>query len=102
MEKALQHIKNECDFIISITKDKSREELIHDPLLSRATIWSLEIISEASKEIEIELSGNFPNVDWKNISGMNENLFHDSLEIDYGIVCDVLYNDVPELRQNLL
>jgi uncharacterized protein with HEPN domain len=42
-----------------------------------------------------------PKIDWKNMAGMRDKLIHDYIEVDYEIVCDSAFNDVPELYAQL-
>lgn len=46
----LRHIKDECSYIISVTKHLNLEVFISDETLKRAIVRSLEIIGEATKK----------------------------------------------------
>ena len=50
----LIHILNEINFLLDYGTDIDFEDLIEDEKLSRATIRSLEVIGEASKNISEE------------------------------------------------
>ncbi len=47
----LKHIADEVYFVLSTTKGKTKEEVIDDPVLSRAVVRSLEIVGEASNKL---------------------------------------------------
>lgn len=47
----LNHILDECNFIIYVTSSKTDNEIVNDEILKRAVVRSLEIIGEASKRI---------------------------------------------------
>jgi uncharacterized protein with HEPN domain len=56
----LRHIQDECTYILKVTVGKSKEEVLADETLTRAIVRSLEIIGEATKRIEPELSYSTP------------------------------------------
>ncbi|MDQ3845444.1 MAG: DUF86 domain-containing protein [Bacteroidota bacterium] len=49
-KELLRHIQEELHFILHYTNDKTKEEMVNDPVLRRAIIRSLEIIGEAAKK----------------------------------------------------
>lgn len=49
--KFLSHIFDECKYLLSVSKDLSKDELLDDETLKRAVVRSLEIIGEATKKI---------------------------------------------------
>ena len=61
----LRHIKDEVDFVLSYTEGKSQEQVMHDEVLCRAIIRSLEIIGEASKKLEDDFKSDHPEIEWK-------------------------------------
>jgi uncharacterized protein with HEPN domain len=46
----LRHIYDECQFLLSVSKDLSEENFLKDETLKRAVVRSLEIIGEATKK----------------------------------------------------
>lgn len=97
----LNHIMSECAFILQHTSGKNKQEVINDSVLIRALVRSLEIIGEASKKIPIELKSKYPLVGWSEMARMRDVLIHDYFGIDYDIVWNTVYADIPELEQNL-
>jgi uncharacterized protein with HEPN domain len=97
----LNHILSECDFIIRVSKGKSRDAIQKDETLSRALIRSLEVIGEATKRIDDGIKQSYPLVDWKNMSRMRDRLIHHYFGVDYDIVCDTLITDIPLLAFEL-
>lgn len=57
----LKHILEEVTFILDPTTVKSKEDVINDPILSRALIRSLEIIGEASNKYGSRVYGIIPS-----------------------------------------
>jgi len=56
----LRHIFDEITFILSAPEDKSKTDIISDPILSRAIIRSLEIIGEASTKLNPDFKALHP------------------------------------------
>jgi len=63
---------------------------------------SLEIIGEASRNISEDFKKAHPLVEWKRMTGMRDKLVHHYFGVDWEIVEDVLKNELPELRLNIL
>jgi uncharacterized protein with HEPN domain len=70
-------------------------------VLSRACLKSLEIIGEASRNISEELKKAHPIVERRRIVGMRNKLVHHYFGVG-DIVDDVLKNELPSLRANIL
>ncbi len=93
----LRHISDECSFLISVTKDISKDDFLDDETFKRATVRSLEIIGEATKKIPADFKVKWDSIQWKNMAGMRDRLIHDYIGVNYSIVWDVLKNKIPEL-----
>ena len=72
-----------------------------DETLRRAFVRSLEIIGEAAKKIPETFRGQYPEVQWRAMTGMRDRLIHDYLGVDYQLVWDVIQNRIPELRRQI-
>ena len=97
----LNHIADECAFIISINKDLSKDDLLNDETLKRAVVRSLEIIGEATKKIPLDFKSKFDTINWKDMAGMRDRLIHDYMGINYLIIWDVIQNKIPELNDQI-
>ncbi|MCZ4221898.1 HepT-like ribonuclease domain-containing protein [Pedobacter rhodius] len=78
----LKHILEEVSFILNSVKEKTKEAVINDPILSRAIIRSLEIIGEASSKIDSDFKSIHPNIEWRKMSNTRNRLIHDYFGID--------------------
>lgn len=75
---------------------------MQDETLKRAFVRSIEIIGEASKKVSSKLTDQYPEVNWKAIAGMRDQLVHDYFGVDHEIVWDVLDNKIPALHEDIL
>jgi len=73
----LKHIADECSYIISVSRELSKDELLNDETLKRAIVRSIEIIGEATKKIPADFKIKWSSVEWKNMAGMRDRLIHD-------------------------
>jgi uncharacterized protein with HEPN domain len=78
------------------------QNLVSDRILSRACLKSLEIIGEASRNISQDLKKAHPEIPWRQMTGMRDKLVHHYFGVDWEIVDDVLRNELPDLRSNVL
>ncbi len=97
----LQHIRDEVNYLQSVSQNLSFEEFAKNETLIRAFSRSLEIIGEATKKIPDSFKDKYKNVPWRQISGMRDKLIHDYFGIDLEIVWDVIKNKLPELKSHL-
>ncbi|WP_295235812.1 DUF86 domain-containing protein [Sediminibacterium sp.] len=97
----LKHIYDECDYLISISSNLSKEKFISDETLKRAVVRSLEIIGEATKKIPTHFKESTSDIEWKSMAGMRDRLIHDYMGVNYSIVWDVLTSKIPVLHSQV-
>lgn len=97
----IRHIHDECSYIISVSKDLSKDQFLNDETLKRAVARSLEIIGEATKKIPADFKIKWNSIQWKNLAGMRDRLIHDYIGVNYSIVWDVMKNKIPELSNQI-
>ena len=97
----LKHINDECLYILSVSKDLSKDNFLDDETLKRATVRSLEIIGEATKKIPADFKLQWNSIQWKNMAGMRDRLIHDYIGVNYSIVWDVIRNKIPDLQKQI-
>lgn len=95
----LKYIEDEINFCLNQTKGKDFESFLHDEILTRAIVRSLEIIGEASKKIPPDFRSQFPLIAWKDISGMRDRLIHHYFGVDLEIVWNTVLEDLPVLSE---
>ncbi len=90
------------DFLTENCANIEMQDLMSDNVLSRACLKSLEIIGEASRSISEDLKMEHPEIPWRQMTGMRNKLVHHYFGVDWEIVDDVLKNELPDLRSNIL
>ena len=97
----LKHILEEISFVLNAVKEKDKDLVVNDPVLSRAIIRSLEIIGEASAKVDPDFKSIYPNVEWRKMSNTRNRLIHDYFGVDYDIVWDIIVSKLPDLEANI-
>ncbi len=97
----LRDILREAEFLSAQAARTSAESFLHDEVLKRAFVRSVEIIGEATKKVPEVTRQQFPAVEWKKMTGMRDRLIHDYGGVDYQIVWDVAVNKAGELAAKL-
>jgi len=79
----------------------SSKEFFEDDKTLDAVIRNFEIIGEAANRMPEEIRDNFNDVNWHRIRGFRNRIVHDYMGIDYGIVWEIIVNDLEELQQQI-
>lgn len=104
-EVRLRHILDEANRVQRFIKNKNRDDLQNDDMLSYAVVRAIEIIGEAASKITSETREAYPQIQWKNIIGMRNRVIHNYENVDLDIVWEVSIRNLPELiaeLQNIL
>ncbi len=67
-----------------------------------AIIRNLEIIGEATKRLSKPLKEQYPDIPWRSIAGLRDVLIHDYMGVDLESVWNVIENDLPPLKEQLM
>lgn len=93
----LQHIIEEAKTACGFVQGCSFEDFVKDEKTVRAVIRSIEIIGEAASKISNELKNTHNEVPWGKIIGMRNRLIHVYFDIDYDVIWQTVYKNIPEL-----
>ncbi|MBC7330833.1 MAG: DUF86 domain-containing protein [Synergistetes bacterium] len=97
----LEHILQECEFLIEESKEIGFEDFIKNPVLMRAFVRSLEVIGEAVKNLPAEFREKYPEIPWKEIAGMRNKLIHEYFGVNYKIVWKTIEREIPSLKYRI-
>ena len=95
----LKHIRDEIIYLEAESKGLDKSTFLNDETRKRAFVRSIEIIGEATKQIPDDLRDAYPQIQWRAVAGMRDQLIHGYFGIDYDIVWDVLKNHIPLLSE---
>jgi uncharacterized protein with HEPN domain len=97
----LQHILDEIEYLISLNKTVTFEELTMNITTEHAITRALEIIGEASKNVPDPVKKKYPDIPWKFMAGLRDKIIHGYFAINYDIVWDVIQHKLPELEPRI-
>ena len=97
----LQDIINSIDKIEKYTNKVEFEEFENNPLIVDAVTRNLEIIGEATKQIPIDIKEKYPEIPWKEMAGMRDNIIHGYFDIVYSILWETIRNDLPPVKPQI-
>ena len=94
----LNHILDECNFLISESESTTDEKFLIDDIKTRAFVRSIEIIGEATKNLSQDLKAQHQEIEWKKMAGMRDRLIHGYFKIDYELIWEIMINKIPKLK----
>lgn len=97
----LQHILDECLYLIKESDETSFEEFLQNDRLTRAVCRSLEIIGEASTKIHPDFKAKYPFIPWRDMNDIRNKIIHHYFGVDYDIVWDTIKTNIPMLKESM-
>ena len=94
----LQHILEQIDGIVAATRGMTFAQVNGNYLYERAVERAVQIISEASKEIPVELRQRYPDIHWQPIIGIGNLLRHEYYRIKSRDMWEIATVHLPALR----
>ncbi|MBI5078684.1 DUF86 domain-containing protein [Candidatus Saganbacteria bacterium] len=94
IQDIIEAIGNVQDF----TKDLTYESFREDQKANFAVVRALEVIGEAAKNIPASLREKYPDIPWKQMTGMRDKLIHEYFGVRYEVVWDTIKIEIPELK----
>lgn len=96
-ETRLRHIKDAAAEALSFVKNRTREDLDNDRMLSLALVRLIEIIGEAANNVSESNQAKYNQIPWRQIIGMRNRIIHAYFDVDLEIVWQVITQDLPPL-----
>ena len=100
-QQRLFHIKEAIEEIIAYIHEVGYEEFASNSMMRFASIKQLEIIGEATKHLTKETKSEYPEIQWKEITGLRNVLIHEYFGVDTELVWQIITVDIPELYAEL-
>ena len=80
---------------------RKRSDLDSDRQFNLALVRLLEIIGEAANRVPADQRVGIPEVPWAQIVGLRNRLIHGYDEVDFDILWQIVYHDLPKLIKAL-
>jgi len=97
----LHHILDAINRIQGYIAGVSYDQFLQDDLLQDGVVRQLEIIGEAAKNVSSAFRDTYPELPWRQMTGIRNKLIHNYFEIDLFIVWDTVQSDLPPLKQQV-
>lgn len=97
----IRDILNSIEEVEDFTEGLTYDEFVEDRKTINAVIRSLEIIGEATKNIPDSIRNDYPEIPWKSMAGMRDNLIHEYSGVDLGIVWKTIQNNIAEVKPKI-
>ena len=91
-----KHIRDAAMTAIDFVRERSREDLDNEQMLSLALVRLIEIMGEAANNISPSSQARYPQIPWREIVGMRNRIVHAYFDVDLDIVWRVIKDDLPE------
>ena len=89
----------ECADAIAAYVERAGDEWSTDGMAVDAIAKRLEEIGEQASRITADTLSGMPGVNWTAVKGMRDVIAHDYLDVQVGVVVDVVRDDLPGLRR---
>ncbi len=92
------HILTEIQVLQGIILKTSFQEFQNDPILYRAAVYSIQCVSEASKNLPAEWLTEFPHIRWRDIRGIGNHTRHEYSHLRAFMIWDIMVDHLPALK----
>jgi uncharacterized protein with HEPN domain len=97
----LQDMLESIGKIGQYTSGMGFQDFLQDSRTQDAVVRNLEVLGEAARGIPADIRERYPEIPWAQIVGMRNRLVHGYFLVDYGIVWEIVQNELSPLREKL-
>ena len=90
------------DHVSTFTANLSFEDFATNFLVIEACLYNIQIIGEAVSQLPDDVRNNNQHIPWTLIKGMRNRLIHEYFGTDLPVVWNVIKNDLPTFKADLL
>jgi len=83
--------------VLDFTTGMAQDAFFANRMAQSAVIRELQVIGEAARMISEETQAQYPEIAWRQISGMRNRVIHEYFDVKLSVVWDVIQHDIPVL-----
>jgi uncharacterized protein with HEPN domain len=94
----IKHIFIEINYIQTTIEKVEEEVFYNDETLKRAITRALEIIGEATKNLNSDFRLKYNTVPWGYMAKLRDKIIHHYQGVDYEMIWNIITMEIPELH----
>jgi uncharacterized protein with HEPN domain len=87
--------------IAQYTSGMGFQDFLKDIRTRDAVVRNLKVLGEAAMRIPDDIRERYPEIPWAQIVGLRNRLIHGYFLVDYGIIWEIVQNELSPLRRRL-
>jgi uncharacterized protein with HEPN domain len=87
--------------VLEYTEGLSNAQFFADRKTVEAVVWNLQIIGEAAKNAPEEIRSRYPDLPWRDMSGLQDIIVHQYFGIKIDVIWKIIQNDLPGLEERI-
>jgi len=97
----LRDILESIEKAFRFVQGMDEKDFLKDEKTVFAVIRALEIVGEAAKKIPDDIRGKYPDIPWREMTGMRDKLIHDYFGVNLKLIWKTVQEDLPPLVPEL-
>jgi len=97
----MRHMLDSAREAVALIKNKSRQDLDTERVLSLALVRLLEVVGEAASRVSQATRRELSDIPWTQIVSLRNRLIHGYDAVDMDVLWEILTDDLPELIDQL-
>ena len=102
VESFLRHMLDSISDVLEYCEGMDRDAFMSDKKTQAAVIRNLEVLGEAAKNVPQDFRKKYPQIEWNKIAGTRDKLIHHYFGVELDIVFEVVEDELPELKAQLI
>ncbi|MCL4858895.1 MAG: DUF86 domain-containing protein [Caldilineaceae bacterium] len=78
-----------------------RERFLNDEKTIDAVVRNFEIIGEATRQLPVEYTKQYPDIPWGHMIGLRNRIVHEYFGLDLDLIWEIVKSDLPGLREQI-
>lgn len=97
----IQDILSAIEKIGRYTEELNYKEFEENELIVDAVLRNIEIIGEASKNLDKEIRNKYDDISWKKMIGLRNIAAHEYFGVDLNIIWNIIKKNLPETKPKI-